>query len=93
MLTMMFQAFPDAHLEIEELIASGDHVVSRVVVTGTHKGAFAGIAPMNKKVSWHSCNVVEVKNGKAIRSRIYADHVSLFRQLGVIPMPKTTTAG
>lgn len=93
MLTTMFQAFPDFHLEIEQLIASGDHVVTRVIVTGTHKGSFAGIAPTNKKVSWRSCNVLELRNGKAIRSRIYADNVSLFRQLGVLPVPKATTAG
>jgi steroid delta-isomerase-like uncharacterized protein len=93
MMQTMFQAFPDFHLEIEELIANDDHVISRVIVTGTQKGSFAGIAPTNKKVSWRACNAVQVRNGKAIRSRIYADNVSLFRQLGVLPMPKTTTAG
>jgi steroid delta-isomerase-like uncharacterized protein len=93
MLTTMFQAFPDFHLEVEEIIASGDHVVNRVVVSGTHKGDFAGIAPTNKKATWHACNVVEIRNGKAIRSRIYADNLSLMRQLGVLPMPKASTAG
>ena len=92
MLTTMFQAFPDLHIEVEDLIASGDHVVSRAVLTGTHKGSFAGVPATNKKVSWHGCNVVEVKNGKAIRSRMYADNLSLMRQLGAIPMPKSTTA-
>jgi steroid delta-isomerase-like uncharacterized protein len=87
-LTMMFQAFPDFHLEIEELIASGDHVVSRVVVSGTHKGTFAGVPATNKKATWHACNVVRLKNGKAISSRIYADNVSLMRQFGVLPAPK-----
>lgn len=93
MLTTMFQAFPDFHLEIEQTFASGDQVVVRVIVSGTHKGSFAGVAPTNKKVSWHSCNFLQLYNGKAIRSRIYADNVSLFRQLGVLPAPKATTAG
>jgi steroid delta-isomerase-like uncharacterized protein len=92
MLQTMFQAFPDLHLEVEQLLASGDHVISRVLLTGTQKGNFAGIAPTNKKVSWHACNFVELKNGKAIKSRIYADNVSLFRQLGVIATPKATSA-
>jgi steroid delta-isomerase-like uncharacterized protein len=89
-LTTMFQAFPDVHIKIEELIASGDHIVSRVIVSGTHKGTFAGIAATNKHVSWHSCNVVQVKDGKVIRSRIYSDNISLMRQLGVLPMSKAT---
>jgi len=92
MLTTMFQAFPDLHIEAEEIIASGTHIISRAILTGTHKGTFAGVAPTNKKVSWHSCNIVEVKNGKAIRSRVYADNVTLLRQLGVLQVPKATTA-
>jgi len=91
-LTAMFQAFPDLHIEVEEIIASGDHIVSRSHVTGTHKGAFGGAPATNKKVDWHSCNVVEVKNGKAVRSRLYADNVSLLRQLGVLPAAQATTA-
>lgn len=92
-LQTMLQAFPDIHLEIEELISSGDHVISRVLLTGTHKGTFAGVAATHKKAKWHACNIVEVKNGKAVRSRIYADNVSLLRQLGVIAAPKATSAG
>jgi len=91
MLTAMFQAFPDVHIELEQILASGDHVVSRAVVSGTHKGSFAGIAPTNKKVSWRSCNISELRNGKVTRSRLYADNVSLFRQLGVLPMTKAAS--
>ncbi len=87
-MTTMFQAFPDIHIEIEELIGSGDHVVSRVRLTGTHKGTFAGVPATNKKATWHACNVVRIKDGKAISGRVYADNVSLMRQLGVLPVPK-----
>jgi steroid delta-isomerase-like uncharacterized protein len=93
MMTTMFQAFPDLQIEVEQIMASGDHVVTRALLTGTHKGNFAGIAPTNKKVSWHGCNVVELRKGKMIRSRVYADNVSLLRQLGGLPVPKATTAG
>lgn len=92
-MTIMFQAFPDIHIDVEEMIASGDHLVTRALLTGTHQGNFAGIAPTNKKISWHGCNVVEVRNGKVIRSRIYSDNLSIMRQLGVISMPKATAAG
>ena len=90
---MLLKAFPDLRLEVEQILASGDHVVTRVRLTGTHKGNFAGIAPTNKSVSWHACNVVEVKNGKAIRSRVYAENASLFQQLGVFSLPKAKAAG
>ncbi len=90
---MLFTAFPDLQIEVLQILASGDHVVAQLRVTGTHKGNFAGIAPTNKSIVMQGCNVVEIRNGKAIRSRIYADNVSLFRQLGVLPLPKTTAAG
>jgi steroid delta-isomerase-like uncharacterized protein len=88
MVTTLLQAFPDLHIEAAQILVSGNHVVTTAMVTGTHKGTFAGVPATNKKVHWHSCNVIEIKNGKAISSRIYADNVSLMRQLGVLPVPK-----
>lgn len=88
MVTTLLQAFPDLHIGVEQILASGNHVVTTAMLTGTHKGTFAGVPATNKKVHWHSCNVIEIKNGKAISSRIYADNVSLMRQLGVLPVPK-----
>jgi steroid delta-isomerase-like uncharacterized protein len=91
-LNILFTAFPDLQLEVQHVIASGDHLVIQSRLTGTHEGTLAGIAPTGKHVSWQSCNVVELRNGKAIRNRIYADNISLFRQLGVLPQPKATSA-
>lgn len=92
-LTMVFAAFPDLHAEIEQILASGDHIVSRLRLTGTHKGAFAGIPPTGKTVSWGGCSVTQIRNGKAIRGRVYADNASLFEQLGVSSIPKAAAAG
>ena len=81
-------AFPDLRVEVEQILASGDYVVTRLRLTGTHTGNFKGIAPTNKGVSWRSCNVVEIRNGKVIRSRVYGDNASLLQQLGVLALPK-----
>jgi steroid delta-isomerase-like uncharacterized protein len=92
-LNIMLTGIPDLRIEVEQIIASGDHVVTRARVEGTHTGTLLGIAPTNKSVSWQACIVVEIRNGKTLRSRIYADNLSLFRQLGVIQVPKATAAG
>ena len=92
-ISMLFAAFPDLRIEADQILASGDHVVARLRLSGTHKGNFAGIAPTNKSVSWQGCNVVEMRNGKAIRSRVYADNASLFQQLGILSLPKAQAAG
>jgi steroid delta-isomerase-like uncharacterized protein len=83
-LEVLFTAFPDVRLEIEQIRASGDFVVVYSIIRGTHKGNFAGIAATNKPVNVHACNFVELRNGKAIRMRGYADKAALFRQLGVL---------
>jgi hypothetical protein len=35
---MYISAFPDLHFRIDQLLPSGDHVVSRYSATGTHNG-------------------------------------------------------
>jgi steroid delta-isomerase-like uncharacterized protein len=92
-LNILFTAFPDLRIEVEQLLESGDHVIARLRLTGTHQGTFAGVAPTNRSVSWQACNVVELRNGKAIQSRVYADNASVLRQLGVLAQPKATAAG
>jgi len=82
-LEALFAALPDVRLEIEQILASEDFVVVHSIITGTHKGNFAGIAATNKPVNFHACNFVELRNGKAIRVRGYTDKDTLFQQLGV----------
>jgi steroid delta-isomerase-like uncharacterized protein len=91
-LEMLFAALPDLRFEIEQTLASGDFVVIRYRISGTHKGTLAGIAATNKRVSYQGCSVVEIRNGKAIRNRVYADNITLFQQLGVLSLPKAATA-
>ncbi len=88
----ILRAFPDLRIETEQIIASGDSVVTRMRMTATHKGTFAGIAPTNKSIILSGCSVVELKDGKAISGRLYADNATLFQQLGLFSLPKATTA-
>src|SRR5262249_47337156 len=45
---VLFAAFPDLRLTLEDIVAEGDKVVVRYTMTGTHRGAVAGIAPTGK---------------------------------------------
>ena len=81
-LDTILSAFPDLRVELEQVLASGDFVVTRLRLTGTHQGTFSGIAPTNKSVSWGACSVSEIRNGKTIRSRLYGDNASLLQQIG-----------
>lgn len=90
---MRLAAFPDMRVEIEQILTSGDYVILRSRMTGTHKGNLAGIAATNKSINVQSCNIVEIRNGKAIRGRLYADNASMLQQMGVLSLGKTASAG
>jgi steroid delta-isomerase-like uncharacterized protein len=78
-----FKAFPDFHQDIEQMIASGDWVVSRWLVTGTHKGEFNGIPPTNRRVSVRGCTVSEIRNSRIVKTFISYDQLAILQQLGV----------
>ena len=43
------KSFPDFVFTIEDIVAEKDTVVMRLIVTGTHKGVFQGLAPTHKR--------------------------------------------
>ena len=88
---MYFAAFPDLKLEIEQVIASGDHAVARWRATGTHKGEYKGIAPTNRQFNVRGCNVHEIRNGRIIKTVGYSNELVLMQQLGA-PMAKAAAA-
>src|SRR5688572_20478109 len=53
-------AFPDLHLTIEAEIAEGALVVQRLTGRGTHRGAFLGVPPTGKRVTFTSIEVMRV---------------------------------
>ncbi|MFD0360268.1 ester cyclase [Nocardia sp. GCM10030253] len=82
---MLLRAFPDVHVTVEDLIAEGDKVVSRSVVTGTHKGEFMGLAPTGKSVTYNEIFIVRFVKGRIAEAWGVVDIFSLRQQLGVAP--------
>jgi predicted ester cyclase len=82
----MFQtAFPDQHFTIEDMIAEGDRVVSRVTMSGTQQGPFMGIPPTGKHVTMTGIDINRFVGGKSVEHWVEMDRLGLMQQLGVIP--------
>jgi predicted ester cyclase len=47
-------AFPDLQFRVEDMIAEGEKVVSRLTMRGTHQGDFQGILPKSTRYSARS---------------------------------------
>jgi steroid delta-isomerase-like uncharacterized protein len=84
------QAFPDLHVTIEDLVAEGDKVVSRNVVTGTHEGEYMGVPPTGRLVTYNEIFILRFVNGRIAETWGVVDLLSQMRQLGVIPEGPTT---
>jgi len=82
---MYITAFPDLHFSVDQLLPSGDYVVTRYTATGTHRGDLMGIPPTNRRAETHGCTIAEIKNGKIVHTRVFWDTGHLLRQLGVMP--------
>jgi steroid delta-isomerase-like uncharacterized protein len=83
----LYTAFPDIHFTIDDMIAEGDKVAMRGTTTGTHKGAFMGIPPTNKRITWWGVEVDRIVGGKVAEIWALVDAMGLMQQLSVIPMP------
>ena len=82
---MMYGAFPDLHLTIEEMIAEGDALAQRYTGRGTHEGAFMGIAPTGKRVVFEGISAVRIREGKIVEYRGMPDMLGLLQQIGAVP--------
>jgi len=61
------ETYPDLHLTVEQQIAEGEWVVTRVTARGTHLGGtWLGMKPTGKRVEINAVNVDRVVDGRIV---------------------------
>jgi steroid delta-isomerase-like uncharacterized protein len=81
----LHRAFPDLRVNVEDVIAEGDKIVSRNSVTGTHQGEYMGIPPTGKSVTYNEIFIARFVDGRIAETWGVVDVLSQMRQLGMIP--------
>jgi steroid delta-isomerase-like uncharacterized protein len=84
---MFAAAFPDLAVTIDEQVAEGEQVVSRLHFAGTHRHDFQGIPGTGKAISLEGYILDRISDGKIVEHRAMFDTLTLLQQLGVIPTP------
>lgn len=83
------RAFPDSRGTFDEGFVSEQAVVLEVTWCGTHTGLLdlpgGPVAPTNRPIRLQSCQVLELRDGKAQSIRHYFDIATLLQQLGMLP--------
>jgi len=82
-------AFPDIWFTFEDLIAEGDMVIGRGVIEGTQQGSFLALPPSGKHIKWTGTRMFRVRDGKVSEGWINFDLLSVFQQMGLIPLLRT----
>ena len=67
------EGFPDLSITVEDVMAEGDRVACRVVMRGTHRGEFQGIAPTGKRVEVKAIDMFRMSDGKIVEHWGHAD--------------------
>lgn len=78
------EVYPDLHVTIEQQIAEGDWVVSRITARGTHQGAWLGINPTGKALEFTGVNVDKVVGGRIVEHGGAANMLEPLLQAGAI---------
>lgn len=82
----VLSAFPDTHMDVEDLFASGDRAVARVKMTATHQGEFMGVPSTGKRVEVELIDIMRFDDaGLVCEHWGVMDSLSLMQQLGVVP--------
>src|SRR3954447_15709917 len=66
LLESTFAAFPDASVGVKRWVVDGEMVVTEEVLSGTHKGDFAGLPPSGQRVDIPMVHLTRVCDGKIV---------------------------
>jgi|BarGraIncu00431A_1022009.scaffolds.fasta_scaffold28224_1 steroid delta-isomerase-like uncharacterized protein len=83
----LFAAFPDVNYSLEDLVAEGELVAVRYILTGTHEGKVMGVEPTGKHVTVRGMDFFRLSGGLIAEYWECLDKLSLLRQLGAVPEP------
>jgi len=78
------ETYPDLHLTIDRQIAEGQWVVTCLTARGTHRGAWLGIKPTGKTISFTVVNVDRVVDGRIIEHGGAANMLEPLLEIGAV---------
>jgi steroid delta-isomerase-like uncharacterized protein len=88
---MARQAFPDVHVQVQDLIAEGDKVAARFTFSGTQTGPYVTemgtMPPTGRRVEVTGIIIFRFRDGKIVENREVLDTLGMLQQMGVIPTP------
>lgn len=79
----LLAAFPDFHARIEDLVIEEDrqYIAVRWSASGTHRQAYLGFPPTNRRIRFKGIEIIRVRNGRVVERWGEWDGLDLRAQL------------
>ena len=75
--------------DVEEQIAEGDKVVTRVTMHAVHNGdPFMGVPPSGKEIIASGVSIERIRDGRIAHRRVASDWFGMMQQLGLVALPE-----
>jgi len=78
------RTYPDLHLTVEQQIAEGEWVATRVTMRGTQQGEWLGIRPTGRRIEVTAVNLDRVVDGRIVEHGGAANLLTPLLQIGAI---------
>jgi predicted ester cyclase len=89
---MQRAGFPDLRMDPEDVVVSGDKVVTRGKLTGTHQGELMGMRATGKSIDVQLIDISRFGgDGLAHEHWGVVDMMAMMQQLGVVPVGEVST--
>lgn len=85
-------AVPDAHQEIDFLLAQDDLVAARVIYSGTQTGPWGPFPPSGKRVELPFIGILRIEDGRIAEIWVEWNNLWALEQLGHFPAPSAEPA-
>lgn len=79
------KAFPDLKFTVENIIADGDFVATRMTARATHQQKFMDLPATGKPITCSVMGLVRLANGLIAEHWNTMDELNLLQQLGLVP--------
>ena len=83
--TALRAAFPDLEATLDDQFGAGDRVVSRLTMTGTHRGELFGVAGTGRQITFTGTVIHRLADGAVVEEWAEIDPSAIARGIGGSP--------
>lgn len=79
------QAFPDLGFTIDNIVAEGDFVATRMTARAAQRQPFMGVQPTGREIKCTVMGLVRIVDGRIVEHWNVMDELYMLQQLGLVP--------